>query len=107
MSRPVWIALAIAAVAVAVILSPLASPLPDGLEWAAEKLGFASRESPLINPPLADYQVPVPAPEPLRTILAGLLGVGITFAAAALAAMALAKRRQSGPAREQEESERE
>ena len=82
MTRRAWIALLIGAVIVAVLLSPLASSLPDGLEWIAEHLGFASREAPVaVSAPMPDYTVPAPGlPEPVKTALAGLLGVIITFA---------------------------
>ncbi len=84
MSRRAWIALLVAAVAVAVLLSPVASSLPDGLEWIAEHLGFANREAPAaVAAPMPDYAVPAPGlPEPVKTALAGLLGVLLTFAAA-------------------------
>ena len=66
------------ALAVAV-LSPLASPHPDGLERVAEDQGFMERA---IDPPfhvIADYLFPGIQDERLATILAGLLGTIIVF----------------------------
>jgi len=80
MTRRAWIALVVAAVVVAVLLSPLASALPDGLEWAAERLGFSAAEASRSTGPFADYTVPGGLPEPVSTALAGVLGVGLTLA---------------------------
>ena len=66
------------ALAVAV-LSPLASPHPDGLERVAEDQGFMERA---IDPPfhvISDYLFPGIQDERLATILAGLLGTIIVF----------------------------
>jgi cobalt/nickel transport system permease protein len=59
-----------------VLLSPLASADPDGLERVAEDLGFIDRGGGL--PPYAvlpDYTVPFLGETPLSTILAGVIGV--------------------------------
>lgn len=84
MTRRAWVALLLAAIVVAVLLSPLASSLPDGLEWIAEHLGFAGREAPAaVSTPLADYSLPAAGlPEPVRTAIAGVVGVLLTFAVA-------------------------
>ena len=62
-----------------VVLSPLASAHPDGLEWVAEEHGFlgAARE-PLYNL-IPDYLVPGISIEALATILAGVIGVIIVL----------------------------
>lgn len=66
----------------ALILSPFASPWPDGLEKVAKKLGFEKQmeEKPLINSPFPDYSFPGLKNEKLSTALAGFLGTLITFA---------------------------
>jgi cobalt/nickel transport system permease protein len=72
------------ALAVAVFLSPLASALPDGLEFVGQRLGFFPQESspapiPVLMP---DYQVPIPSLEHVKaaTALAGLIGTLVVFA---------------------------
>ena len=73
-----WVAGLLLALAV-VVLSPLASPHPDGLERVAEEQGFIDRqkESPLRVIP--DYLFPGIHDERLSTILAGLLGTTVVF----------------------------
>jgi len=62
-----------------VILSPLASSSPDGLERVAEDKGFIGRAlEPVINI-IPDYVVPGVANETLATILAGIIGILILF----------------------------
>lgn len=65
----------------ALVLSPFASPWPDGLEKVAEKLGFGKMMSgkPLIKSPLADYTFPGLKNEKLSTALAGFMGTLIAF----------------------------
>lgn len=70
------------ALAVAAFLAPFASALPDGLEHAAERLGFASRATPLLNAPFPDYVAPFLSSSGLATAAAGLAG---TICAAAVA----------------------
>jgi cobalt/nickel transport system permease protein len=67
------------AVAVAVLLSPLSSTLPDGLERTAEDLGFANLASGNLLPSFADYSMPGIAWPVLATGLAGSLGVITVF----------------------------
>jgi cobalt/nickel transport system permease protein len=58
-----------------VLISPLASAFPDGLERVAEDLGFlqAAQDSPYSI--LADYLIPALGDSPLSTILAGIVGI--------------------------------
>jgi len=67
------------ALALVLFLAPFASSLPDGLEWTAQTLGFARRESPLISAPLPDYRVSGVPHERLSTALAGALGTLLLF----------------------------
>ena len=66
-----------------VVISPLASSDPDGLERVAEDLGFldAGQAAPFVIIP--DYTLPFLGETPLSTIVAGLIGVlvvlGIVF----------------------------
>jgi cobalt/nickel transport system permease protein len=69
-------------VAVAAFLSPFASALPDGLDHAAERLGFAGRAATSWPAPFPDYAVPFPASPAIATAAAGVVG---TLLAAALA----------------------
>jgi hypothetical protein len=64
------------------VVSGFASSDPDGLERVAEDKGFAeaARDSALADSPLADYGVRGVEDERVSTGLAGVLGVGITFA---------------------------
>jgi len=65
-----------------VIVSPLASADPDGLEWVAEQQGFLiNAQSPQYNI-IPDYVLPGVSNEALATILAGGLGVLIVFGVA-------------------------
>ena len=69
------------AVALAVA-SPLASAHPDGLEWAAEELGFLETAQGAGYEIIPDYVLPGISSEALATILAGVLGVLIVFGVA-------------------------
>lgn len=70
------------ALVLAGLVSGFASSDPDGLEKVAEDQGFAqtAEEHALAEGPLADYTVRGVDDERLSTGLAGVLGVGITFA---------------------------
>jgi len=70
------------ALAIAAFLAPFASGLPDGLESAAERLGFAEAARALWPAPAPDYALPWAALGRVGTALAGVLG---TVAVAALA----------------------
>ena len=71
---------AVAAILIALVLSPFACGFPDGLESAAGKLGFLHASAPAFVAPLADYSLPVPMPAAVSTGLAGLVGVLAVFA---------------------------
>jgi len=74
----------LAAVTVAIILSPFASSSPDGLEKVAEDKGFLDTavEEPPLTSPIPDYTMPGVESEGLATSLAGLLGTLLTFGVA-------------------------
>lgn len=71
-----------AAVLIALLLSPFASGFPDGLEWVAEKYQFLHESAPAFVGPLPDYSVSFIGNEMLSTGLSGLIGVIISFAVA-------------------------
>lgn len=72
----------VVALAVAAFLAPMASPLPDGLEAAAERLGFAGAARALWPAPAPGYELPWAALGRAGTALAGVVG---TLVAAVLA----------------------
>jgi hypothetical protein len=88
-----WVAGLLLALGVA-LLSPLASPHPDGLERVAEDQGFLDRAQ---DPPfqvIADYLFPGIENEAVATVLAGLVGTLIVFALGYGLALLLRRRRQ-------------
>lgn len=70
-----WVVVGILIALAVVVLSPLASADPDGLERVAEDMGFiaAAQASPFNI--LPDYTVPFLGETPLSTILAGIIGM--------------------------------
>jgi PDGLE domain len=78
LGRRWWvIGLAIAAVIV-VVLAPLASSDPDGLERVAQDHGFLSTARAALYSIIPDYTIPGIGGN-LSTILAGLIGVALVF----------------------------
>lgn len=84
--RTLWAAAAIA-VATAVLLAPLASSMPDGLEAAAAALGFASKAAEPSWAWLPDYAFPGGTEAWYETAAVGLLGAAVAGLSAALAAL--------------------
>lgn len=76
-SRIHWWMLAAAGLVV-LVLAPVASSWPDGLERVAEDHGFIDRAMTLLQAPIPDYLLPG-LPGSAATALAGLLGVAVTF----------------------------
>lgn len=66
--------------AVAVLLAPLASSAPDGLEAVAVRLGFWQPEAAGFAGLVPDYALPGVAWAPLAVALAGLVGVAVVSA---------------------------
>lgn len=87
-----WVAgLAVAAIVV-VVLSPLASSDPDGLERVAIDAGFAEQGTDAAFEVLPGYSVPILGDSPLSLIVAGLLGIALIFGLVWLLGRALARR---------------
>src|SRR5690606_1323901 len=89
-----WIAGGLAVTLLVLLLSPLASGFPDGLEWVAGETGFlASAQDPPYEL-LPDYTIPLSGEAALSTVAAGVLGALLAAVAALLAAGA--RRRRAG-----------
>lgn len=84
---------ALAALLIALCLSPFASPLPDGLEAVMAQYQILHEAAPPFVTPLADYQVAGIVSEGLSTSLAGVFGVLLTFLAAGALAWPLTRTR--------------
>ncbi|MFH1778096.1 MAG: PDGLE domain-containing protein [Candidatus Omnitrophota bacterium] len=65
----------------AMILSPFASPWPDGLEKVAEDKGFLDngKVAPVFASPIPDYVCPGIKSEKLATSVAGIAGTIVVF----------------------------
>jgi hypothetical protein len=89
--------LAVAALLVLVV-APLASSEPDGLERVAIDQGFIeeAEDHPIGESPLADYGVTGVEDEVTGTRIAGLVGVLITFAVGAAIVAAFVVMRNRG-----------
>jgi len=77
---------------IVVVLSPIASANPDGLERVAIDMGF---EKMAAAPPyelLPDYVIPFLGETPLSTILAGVIGALVVAAVAFAVGRALHRR---------------
>ena len=93
LGRRWWVAgIALAAVIV-IVLAPLASPDPDGLERVAADNGFLGQATNFIGGLFAGYEIPGVGDPRLSTILSGLLGVAIVVGVMFLLGRVLARRR--------------
>jgi hypothetical protein len=90
----------VVALLLAGLVSGVASSDPDGLERVAEDTGFAeaAEDHHLAGSPLAEYGFSPVENERLGTGLAGVIGVGLTFALG-LGLFALVRRRGGETAR--------
>jgi len=79
MRRLWWIGGLLVAALIVIVLAPLASSDPDGLERVAEDRGFIEQAQNAFYGVLPDYTVPGLDDAALTTIAAGLIGVGIVF----------------------------
>jgi hypothetical protein len=60
-----------------VVLAPIASSDPDGLERVAEDNGFIAQAQNVLGGIFGDYAIPGVSDPAVSTILSGLLGVAI------------------------------
>ena len=70
-----WVVAGVLISLVVVLLSPLASADPDGLERVAEDLGFLGKGSSASYQIIPDYTLPFLGQSNLSTVLAGLIGL--------------------------------
>jgi hypothetical protein len=90
----------LAALLVAGVGSYWASSHPDGLEFVAEKVGFAdaAEDSATADSPLSDYQLKGVENEALSGGLAGVIGAGVVLLLAGGLAYAVRRRGTHDPA---------
>ncbi len=87
-----WWAIGLLFALAVALLSPLASPHPDGLERVAEDEGFAARAGEPPYKVIPDYLFPGVADENAATILAGLVGTLLVFGVTSGLALILRRR---------------
>lgn len=87
-----WVVAGVVIALVVVLLSPLASTSPDGLERVAEDIGFIDTAEPAPYEIIPDYTVPFLGETPLSTIVAGAIGVLVVLALVFLAGRSLQKK---------------
>jgi cobalt/nickel transport system permease protein len=87
-----WVIVGVAISLLVVLLSPLASASPDGLERVAEDLGFIGMAQSAPFAILPGYTVPFLGETPLSTILAGAVGVIIVLGLVFIAGRSLQKK---------------
>jgi hypothetical protein len=80
------------ALAIAVLLAPLADAAPDGLSRVAQRLGFQGQARRALAAPFADYGLAGLGTGVLATIAVGCLGTLFLFALCWLLARALVPR---------------
>lgn len=87
-----WIIAGVVIALVVVLLSPLASADPDGLERVAIDMGFIDAGQSAPYEIIPDYTVPFLGETPLSTILAGVVGVLIVLGIAIVTGRSLQKK---------------
>jgi cobalt/nickel transport system permease protein len=92
-----WVVGGMIATLIVVLLSPLASSDPDGLERVAENLGFLDRGLDAPYQVIPDYTIPFLGETPLSTIVAGAIGA-LLVAGLAFGIARLIRRRSTQPA---------
>ena len=88
-----WVIAGVLISLVVVLLSPLASAFPDGLEQVAENMGFITTAQSSPYEIIPDYTVPFLGETPLSTIAAGLAGVLVVLGLVYLAGRSLQGRK--------------
>jgi cobalt/nickel transport system permease protein len=90
-----WVAVGLATSLAVVLVAPMASADPDGLERVAEDLGFLERAQDAPYAILPDYTIPGLEDPTVATIAAGALGVLVVVAVVAAVARAARRSRTS------------
>lgn len=88
-----WIPGIVIAAVVVIMLAPLASGDPDGLEWVAGEQGFISKAQDALFSVFPDYTIPGIDDPNVSTVLAGLIGVALVFLVMLVVGRLLARRR--------------
>ena len=90
-----WIGGLLVSLAIAGLLSPWASPWPDGLDRVSEQLGFRAREQQrlIVPAPLAHYKLPGARDAGWSTPAAGVTGTLVVFGGTCLLGYVLTRRR--------------
>lgn len=88
-----WVVVGVVISLVVVLLSPLASASPDGLNRVAENLGFIN-SAQSSSGPWAGYSIPFFADASLSKIMAGIIGALVVLALAFVAGRTLQKKTQ-------------
>jgi cobalt/nickel transport system permease protein len=87
-----WVLAGVVISLVVVLLSPLASADPDGLERVAIDLGFIDRGQSAVYNILPDYTIPVFGETSFSTVTAGLIGMLVVLVLGIVAGRSLQKR---------------
>ncbi len=88
-----WIYIGVVVALIAVLLSPLASASPDGLERVAENIGFLELGQSAPYQILPDYTIPFLGETALSTIVAGAVGALVVLGLIVVVGMGLRKKR--------------
>jgi len=86
-----WVYAGVGISLLAVLLSPLASAFPDGLERVAEDMGFLEMGRPAPYEILPDYTIPFLGETALSTIIAGAVGALVVLGLAVVIGQSLRK----------------
>jgi len=86
-----WVYAGVGISLLAVLLSPLASAFPDGLERVAEDMGFLEMGRPAPYEILPDYTIPFLGETALSTIIAGAVGALVVLGLAVVIGRSLRK----------------
>jgi cobalt/nickel transport system permease protein len=87
-----WIIAGVVIALIVVLLSPLASAAPDGLERVATDMGFIDAGQSAPYEIIPDYTLPFLGETPISTIVAGAIGVLVVLGLATVAGRSLQKK---------------
>jgi hypothetical protein len=95
MRRYWWVVGLVVIAAIVIVLAPIASSDPDGLERVAVDAGFAEQGQTAPVEIMPGYSLPFVGDGPLSPIVAGLIGVALIFTMMWLLGRALSRRLRS------------